>query len=52
MGNFIKKPSKISVRNLKNIDVTSKQLIAHKAQVLTVADVEADRSKAYRYLSF
>lgn len=52
MGNFIKKPSKVSsARATKRSYVTSKK-ITHKATVLTTSDVEANRSMAYSYLSF
>lgn len=48
MGNFIKKNKTTSKRVTS---VGSGKKVLHKAKVLTPADVEANRSSAYRYLA-
>lgn len=53
MGHLIKnKPKLSSKRFSKNItDISRGASIVHKARVLTAADVQANRSAAYSYLS-
>lgn len=51
MGHFIKKNIKKSSK-IRKIDVNYNVVVGHKAKVLTSADVEANRSRAYTYLSF
>ncbi len=51
MGHFIKK-SITKTSKIRKIDVNSNVVIGHKARVLSSADVEANRSRAYTYLSF
>lgn len=50
MGHFIINKSKISLSKIRKVDVTCDVIVGHKARVLTSADVEANRSKAYVYL--
>lgn len=53
MGNYIRKSEKKfnSKSKIRKLDVKSTVVVGHKARVLTVADVEANRSRAYAYLS-
>ena len=53
MGNYIKKSGKKfnSKSNVRKLNVDSTVIVGHKAKVLTSADVEANRSRAYTYLS-
>lgn len=50
MGLFIKNKTKITSSKTRKIDVNCNVVVGHKAKVLTTADVEANRSKAYTYL--
>lgn len=53
MGNYIKKSGKKfnPKSNVRKLSVNSTVVVGHKAKVLTSADVEANRSRAYTYLS-
>ena len=51
MGHFVKKNIK-KVSEIRKTDADCRAVIVHKARVLTSADVEANRSRAYTYLSF
>jgi hypothetical protein len=50
MGHFIRNKSKISLSKARKLNVTCAVVVGHRAIVLTSADVEANRSKAYTYL--
>jgi hypothetical protein len=50
MGHFINNNKKKSASKVRKMDVTCNVVIVHKAKVLTTADVEANRSRAYTYL--
>ncbi|WP_445955424.1 hypothetical protein [Yeosuana sp.] len=50
MGHFIKNKTKNSSSKLRKMDVACNVVVGHKARVLTSADVEANRSRAYTYL--
>jgi len=50
MGRFINNNSKKSPSKARKIDVSCNVVVGHKAKVLTTADVEANRSRAYTYL--
>ena len=52
MGHFIKKNINKSSSKIRKINVDCSIVVGHKARVLTSADVEANRSRAYNYLSF
>lgn len=50
MGHFIN-PKSHTKKASRNSVGFSKKTVVHKAKVLTTADVQANRSKAYPYLT-
>lgn len=52
MGHLLRKKTKKSTSKVRKLDVDHNIVVGHKARVLTSADVEANRSRAYKYLSF